>query len=163
MANRDEVKGLQPYGPLLRAQPYTTGGTIYEGDPVKPNGSGVIVVATAGDACIGVALSYGVSGDTIMVADHPDQLFVCQQDSTDIDAATDMHLNYNFTFGTASTLFRRSGVEIDSDTGATNSNKQAKVLRFLPAVDNDTASGNSKVICKINNHILGQGTGTLGV
>lgn len=162
MANRDEVKGCQPYGPLLRSRPYTAGGTIYEGDPVKFDGSGQVVVATAGDACAGVALNYAVSAGEVLVADHPDQEFVCQSDDATIDALTDMHLNYNFIFGTASTLFRRSGVEIDGDTGATNSNRQAKVLRLLPR-ENNALGANAMVICKINNHQLSAGTGTLGV
>jgi hypothetical protein len=162
MANADQVRGAQPYGPCLRSRPYVTSGTVNEGDPVKQDGSGGVVIATAGDACIGICLSYGVSGETVLVADHPDQEFVCQSDSADIDAATDMGLNYNFTFASPNTTYRRSGVEIDGDTGATNSNKQAKLMRLLPRVSN-ALGANAVVIFKINNHQLGQGTGTLGV
>lgn len=162
MANRDEVRGAQPYGPLLRIQPYTASGTVNEGDPVKFVSDGTVVIATAGDACVGICLSYGVATDTVLVADHPDQLFVAQSDSADIDAATDMNLNYNFTFASPNTTYRRSGVEIDGDTGATNSNKQAKVLRLMPRADN-ALGANAVCIFKLNNHQLAGGTGTLGV
>jgi hypothetical protein len=163
MANRDEVKGIEPYGNCLRSRPYTGTAPIYQGDPVKLKSDGTIEVATAGDACVGVALTYcGTTGDEVLVADHPDQEFVVQSDDATIDAATDFNLNYNFVFGSASTLYRRSGVEIDGDSGATNSNKQAKVLRLLPRVSNALGT-NAICVFKINNHQLGQGTGTLGV
>lgn len=162
MANKDIVQGCRPYGPVMRVTPYTAGGTIYPGDPVKQNNAGQIVVATAGDALRGVAAVYAVSGEEVKVWDHPDQLFECQSDSADIDALTDFNLNYQFVFGTASTLYRRSGVEIDGDSGATNSNYQAKLLRLKPAVDN-ALGANCVVILKINNHELGQGTGTVGL
>lgn len=162
MPNRDEVKGCEPYGPVLRCRPYPAGGTIYPGDPLKFDANGEVVIATAGDACMGVAATYATSADDVLVYDHPDQEFVGQSDSADIDALTDMNLNYNFVFGTASTLYRRSGVEIDGDTGATNSNKQAKVLRLLPRESN-ALGANAVLVFKINNHQLSGGTGTLGV
>jgi hypothetical protein len=162
MANKDIVEGVKPYGPVLRVRPYSAGGTIYKGDPVKCDANGEVVVATAGDACIGVAASYATSADDVLVFDHPDQEFECQVDDATVNAATDMNLNYNFVFGTASTLYKRSGVEVDGDSQATNSNYQAKVLRMKPAVDN-ALGANVKVILKINNHQLGSGTGTEGV
>lgn len=162
MANKDIVQGCMPYGRVLRVRPYTAGGTVYKGDPVKFNNAGQVVVATAGDALAGIAAAYAVSGDELLVWDHPDQEFECQSDSADIDALTDMNLNYQFVFGTASTLYRRSGAEIDGDTGATNSNYQAKVLRMKPQVAN-ALGANVVVILKINNHSLGQGTGTVGI
>jgi hypothetical protein len=162
MANKDIVQGCLPYGPVLRVRPYTAGGTIYKGDPVKLDGAGKVVVATAGDACAGVAAEYAVADAEVKVYDHPDQEFECQSDSADIDALADMNLNYQFVFGTASTLYKRSGVEIDGDTGATNSNYQAKVLRMKPAVGN-ALGANVVVILKLNNHQLSAGTGTLGV
>lgn len=162
MANKDIVEGLKPYGNALRTRPYTASGTIYKGDPVKLKGDGGVEVATAADACVGVAAQYAVATDTVLIWDHPDQEFECQADDASIDAATDMNQNYQFVFGTASTLYRRSGVEIDGDSGATNSNYQAKVLRLKPQVAN-ALGANCVVICKLNNHQLAAGTGTLGV
>jgi hypothetical protein len=162
MANKDIVQGVLPYGPVLRVRPYTAGGTIYKGDPVKLDSAGAVVVATAGDACVGVAAEYAVAAAEVKVFDHPDQEFECQVDDSTVNAATDMNLNYNFVFGTASTLYKRSGVEIDGDSQATNSNYQAKVLRMKPEISN-ALGANVKVILKINNHQLGQGTGSLGV
>lgn len=162
MANKDIVSGCKPYGAVLRLSPYTAGGTIYPGDPVKQDNAGQVVAGTAGSTVRGVAAAYAVSGETVLVWDHPDQLFECQSDDATIDALTDMNLNYQFIFGTPSTLYRRSGVEIDGDTGVTNSNYQAKVLRMKPEVSN-ALGANCVVILKINNHELGQGTGTLGL
>lgn len=162
MANKDIVEGCKPYGPVLRVRPYTASATIYKGDPVKLKSDGTVEVATAGDACVGVAASYAAAAEEVKVLDHPDQEFECQSDDASIDAATDFNLNYNFVFGTASTLYKRSGVEVDGDSGATNSNYQAKVLRMKPEVSN-ALGANVKVILKLNNHQLSAGTGTLGV
>lgn len=162
MANKDIVQGCLPYGPVLRVRPYTAAGTIYKGDPIKLKADGGVEVATAGDACVGVAAAYAVATESVLVWDHPDQEFECQSDDATIDAATDMNQNYQFVFGSASTLYRRSGVEIDGDSGATNSNYQAKVLRMKPVVAN-ALGANVVVILKLNNHQLAAGTGTLGV
>ncbi len=162
MANKDIVEGLRPYGECLRERPYTTSGVVYPGDPLKFVNDGTVVVATAADPCLGVALTYAASGAEVIVADHPDQEFVAQSDDNSIDAATDFNLNYQLVFGSPDTLYKRSGVEINGDTGATNSNYQAKVLRMEPKVGN-ALGANVRVICKINNHQLSAGTGTVGV
>lgn len=163
MANKDQVKGFEPKGPCLRSRPYTAAGAVYPGDLVKLTDAGKVAQAAASDACVGVALTYA-SGDgvTVQVADHPDQEFVGQSDDGTIDALTDMNLNYNFVVAAANTTFKRSGMEVDGSTGATNSNYPLKVLRLDPAIDNALGT-NCKVILKINNHQLAAGTGTLGV
>ncbi len=165
MANRDEVNGFRPWGRALRETPYVAGGTFYKGDFVKFNGSGQVEICAAGAAgMVGCAMENAVSGQTVVVADHPDQEFIGQADDGTISAQTNCNLNYNIIVGTASTLYKRSGMEIDASTGATDSNLPLKVLRLAPSVDN--AFGvNAKLVCKINNHQLGSGAdvGTLGV
>jgi hypothetical protein len=163
MANRDIVDGFRPYGEALRLRPYVASGVVYPGSLVKQEGGGRVEEAAASNPCIGVASEYASgAGVTIMIWDHPDQEFVGQADGADIDAQTDLGLNYNFVVSAGNATYKRSGMEIDSDTGATNSNYPLKVLRLHPAIDNEFGA-NAKCIFKINNHQLGQGTGTAGV
>lgn len=158
MANKDQSMGFRPHGKLKQANPYQAGGTIYPGDIVKLDANGQCVQAAAGTAkACGVALNYAVSGGTVMVADSPDQLFVGQADDATIDAQTDINLNYNITVGTASTLYKRSAMEVDASTGATDSNLPVRVLRLAPAVDN-ALGDQADVVVKINNHQLGDAT-----
>jgi hypothetical protein len=163
MANRDEVTGFRPYGPALRLRPYVADGIIYPGSLVKQKDDGEILEAAASDACIGVAATYASgAGVEVMVWDHPDQEFVGQSDDATIDAQTDLGLNYNFVVAAGNATYKRSGMEVDGNTGADTATLPLKVMRLLPAVDN-AFGANCKVICQINNHQLNGGTGTAGV
>jgi hypothetical protein len=163
MANQDRPRGFEPYGRVVRANEYLTSGIVYPGDLLVLVNDGTVVAATAGAAAsIGVALHYAASGANVMIADDPSQQFVCQVNGSSIDAATDLNLNYNISVGTASTLYRRSMMEIDHTSGATNSNYQIKVLRISKEIDN-ALGANADVICEINHHALKGGTGQLGV
>lgn len=162
MANKDIVQGFKPHGKLKQANVYQAGGTIYEGDAVKLDSGGQVVQAAASDALLGVALAYATSGQNVLVADDPSQLFVCQADDGTIDAQTDLNLNYDIVVAAANTTYRRSGMEIDASTQATTATLPIKVLRVLPAIDN-ALGAQVDVICKINNHQLGSHTGTAGV
>ena len=162
MANKDIVDGAKPWGPCLRVRPYVANSAVYPGDLVKQNAAGTVEQAAASNACIGVALTYAAAAAEVLVADHPDQEFVMQVDTADVDAQTDFGLNYNITVAAANTTYRRSGMEIDGTSGATTATLPIKMIRLLPAVDN-ALGANAKVICKINNHQLGQSTGTAGV
>lgn len=162
MANTSIVDGFRPWGRCLRETPYVAGGTIYKGDLVKFKSDGTVEVSAAGAAgCLGAAMHYAVSGDTVNVADEPSQQFVAQADDT-IDAQTDFNLNYNITVGTASTKYRRSAMQIDGSTQASDSNLPIKVLRLLPDPQNELAAA-CKVVCTINNHQLRSDLGSTGV
>jgi hypothetical protein len=162
MANADVVLGAKPKGPVLRMSEYVAGAVCYPGDLVKFNADGKVEPITAADASCGVAMAYAAANANVLVADHPDQLFEMQADDATIDAQTDLLLNYQVAVGTASTLYRRSAMEIDGNTGATNSNYPIKVIKVIDRPDN--ALGEFvKCVVKINNHQLGEGTGTLGV
>lgn len=164
MANKDIVDGLKPWGDCVRSNRYLVGGTIYPGDALKFDAAGKVVVATATDALMGVALEYATTSvnTRVLVADHPDQLFTCQADDNSIAAQTDINLNCDLIFGSPDTTYRRSGVEIDASTKNTTATLTVKVLEIVPAADNAFGT-NAKCICKINNHQLGQSTGTAGV
>jgi hypothetical protein len=162
MANKDIVDGAKPYGPLLRSRPYKAEAAVYPGDLLKQHASGTVEQCAATNASIGVALTYAAAAGIVQVADHPDQEFVMQVDDATIDSQTDLGLNYNIIVASPNTTFRRSGMEIDGDTGDTVATLPMKVLRLLPQIDN-ALGANCKVICKINNHQLGSSTGTAGV
>lgn len=165
MANTDRVKGFEPWGPCLQANEYEADTTIYKGDLLKLKSDGQVEPCAAGTvAAVGVALNYATAGNKVLVADNPNQQFVCQSDdATEPAAQTAMNLNYNIVVGTASTRYRRSAMEVDGSTGATDSNLPIKMLRLAPAIDNEFGA-NARVICVINNHIFkSSDVGTLGV
>lgn len=164
MANKDRPIGFIPKGEPLRANSYVAASAIYPGDLVKLDNAGKVSVCSAGAAAaLGAALSYAsADGQAVLVADHPDQLFVAQTDDATVAAQTDINLNYNIVAGTASTLYKISRHEIDGNTGATDSNLPIKILAVTAEIG-EALGTNAKVVCKINNHNLAGGTGTLGV
>jgi hypothetical protein len=163
MANKDIPNGFAPHGVALRERKYVVGGAVYKGDPVKLDSSGRVVVAAANDALCGVAAStQATAGQTCNVWDHPDQLFIAQATTTGIDAQTNLGLNYNIS-ASSSTLFKISRAEVDSATGATLATLPLKVLTLAEVAGEDGFGANAKVVCKINNHQLQGGTGTIGV
>lgn len=163
MANRDQVVGLSPHGRPLRQREYIAASVIYPGDPVKLKNDGKVEIAAASNALCGVAASYA-SGDGVKVNvyDDPDQLFEIQADDASIDAQTDLNLNYNIVVGSPNTVYKRSGVELDGNTGATDSTLPLKLLSVSKRVDNALGEF-ADCIVKINNHQLDGGTGTEGV
>jgi hypothetical protein len=163
MANLDQPKGAEPVGPVYRAEEYIAAAAIYPGDLVKQEAAGKVTPATAGDACVGVALSYAsADGQKVLVANHPDQQFRIQADDDSITAQTAVGLNYNLVAGSANTTYKRSGMELDASTGATTATLPLRLIRFDRAVNN-AAGANVLCVVKINNHQLGQSTGTAGV
>lgn len=158
MANRDQVNGFEPFGAVLRAAEYTAAAAIYPGDLVKKNADGKVAQCAATEAACGVALSYAsADGAKVLVADHPDQRFVVQADDATIDAQTDIGLNADIVVGTASSTYKRSGMELDASTVATTQTLVIKILEVQKRIDN-ALGANVKVICTINQHQLGQNT-----
>jgi hypothetical protein len=163
MANLDQVKGAEPWGGCLRVREYVASGAIYQGDFVTQEAGGRVAQAAATNALCGVALNYAsAAGEKVLVADHPDQEFVIQSDDSTIDAQTDLGLNYDITVAAANTSYKRSGMELDGSTQATNSDLPLKALRIDPKVNN-ALGANVDVVVVINNHQLKGGTGTEGV
>lgn len=162
MANADLVDGFRPHGTPLRTNRYLAGGTIYPNDLVKPDGNGAVVVVAAGDATLGAAKNYAVSGEYVWVYDDPNQQFECQSDDASIDNADDSNANYDVVCGSANTTYKRSGMELDGDTGGTLATRQLKLLRIVPS-PNNALGANVKCIVLINNHCYKGGTGTAGL
>lgn len=162
MANKDQPSGLVPFGRVISSGSYKAGGTIYPGDAVKIVADGDVEVASASDALLGVALNYAVSGEEVLVCDDPAQKFIVQADGSDIDAQTDINLNYNLLATAGDSAYKISRHELDSDTGATTATLPLKLLGIVARVDNALGAQVDCVV-KINNHQLAGGTGTAGV
>lgn len=153
MANADKPQGLRPVGRVLRERPYTAGGTVYPGDAVKIGNDGLVVAASASNALIGVASTYATSTQEVLVMDDPSQQFVVQADDGTTLAQTAVGLNYNIVATSGSTTYKRSRMELDSDTGATLSTLPLRLMAFNREVNN-AAGEFAECIVEINNHQL---------
>lgn len=163
MANADRPQGFRARGKLTKATEYEAGSAIGVGDAVVLAADGQVDAVSGAHtgAVLGVSLSSAsAAGDKIMVADDPSQEYVVQADGADIDAQTDINLNYGIT-GTAASS-GESRMELDSDTGATTATLSLKLLRIDERPDNALGAQVDCVV-KINNHQLAGGTGTAGV
>jgi len=184
MANKDYPRGLQVYGELLQATEYKLSSgyaqDLFIGDPVLQIGTGrdVNIYGGTGPLCgsiIGiydsnkVPLNYWDSGHSgegyVLVADHPDQLFVAQGDGLvsylDED---DSHGNILLVSGSGSTVNYRSGWELDdSDTGDTAAASPIRLIRAVDAPDNTIETANADWIVRINNHQNTAGVVGVGV
>lgn len=151
MANLDIVDGFKPFGRIYPQSSYVAGGTIYKGDALKLKNDGTVERAAAGDALIGIAVSNAASAESVLVADHPDQLFIGQADDATIDAQTDIGLNCDIVVAAANTTYKRSGMELDASTVDTTSTLVCRVERIVKAPDN-ALGANVKVVFSINSH-----------
>jgi len=171
MANIDNGTGFLPYNnpnngggqPVVEEFDLAAANTkIGVGTPVKSVG-GVVDIAAAGDALIGIAAEYKAAnaGGKIKVWSDPSQRFVAQTDNGTgvLTAVAGIQLNANF-IGTGVTN-KRSTAEIDESSGATGATLPFKVLKLSPEVSNAYGEFN-RLIVKINNHQLGSHTGTAG-
>ncbi len=158
MANKDTLQGLAPYGRVKHVGEYTAGATIYPGDMVKLDNAGLLAVCAAGTAsCLGVALNYVTTGNKCNVSDDPEQEYTVQCDDGTVAAQTNLGLNYDITVGTASTLYKRSAMQLDASTGVTDSNMPLRAIRLAPAVDNAFGS-KADIVVKLNNAQRGNAT-----
>ena len=150
-------------------------GNIFSGDPVKMTNTGTILVAAAGDECIGVFRgcqftdSNGepvfsshytdgtVSSDIVaFVVDDPDAVFEIQ--SAGSPAQTDVGLNADISYTAGSTKTGMSAVELSGTTAATTAT--FRIMGFSSDPDNSaTGSANVNVIVKFNEHFYVDPTG----
>lgn len=184
MANIDFPRGLQVYGELLRATEYKCVAAyaqdLFIGDPVLAIATGrdINIAGTGtGNPLLGaiiaiydsnkVPLNFWDSGHSgegyFLIADHPDQLFVCQGDGdTSFLDEDDSSGNLNLVSGSGSTVNFRSGWELDdSATGGNTAADQVRLIRVADTVGNTIASANADWIVRINNHQ--QTSGIVGV
>jgi hypothetical protein len=137
MANKDRPAGFSVYGPTRSENEYEAGGIIYPGDAVWFESDGQVDAVAAGEQPFGVATSYASgAGETVNVADDPNQEYTVQADGSDINVQTDIGLNYNIVATTGDTTYRLSRQELDSSTGATDSNLPLRLVRIEKSIDN---------------------------
>jgi hypothetical protein len=173
MANADLPRGFRPYGELKHVGIYVASGTIYPGDMVKQEGGAAanttrrrtqVQVATNGAAILGCALNYATVGQSVRVADDPQQLFAAQGDGADYDENADLGTNAGLLATAGDSTFKVSRQEIKTSDIGTSATLELKILGVVEREDGKNAFGaNVELICKINNHQLGSGTGTAGV
>ena len=165
MANTDRPRGFAPHGALRRITEYTAGASCAVGDAVLMQADGKVdPVATGGSAhtgaVTGIAMDAAASdGDTIRVADDPDQKYVIQADDAGVAAQADIGRNYSI-LGT-NPVGTESRQEVDASTGATTATLPLKVLA-VSSEEGNAFGAQADVIVKINNHQLDGGTGTVG-
>lgn len=151
MPNLNIVVGAQPVGRVEQANEYVAQSTIYKGDFLKKNAAGTVERAAAGDAIVGVALTDAAASASVLVADHPEQQFRIQASAGEIDAQTDIGLNYEIVVGTANAAYKRSAMQLDSSTGAATATLALRLLRIEKAPENELGA-QTKCIVKINKH-----------
>lgn len=163
MANKDIPRGFEPVGKVRQSIELTAGGRIFPGDCVHFEADGKVDAAAANEAIAGVALSYAdADGDPVLVCTDPNQLYRVQADEDDIDAQTDINLNYDILATAGDTTYKQSRQELDSDSGNTTATLQLKLLKVEARPDN-ALGAQVDCIVKINNHQMGEHTGTAGL
>jgi hypothetical protein len=98
----------------------------------------------------------------LMVADDPDLIFECQEDSSTAFTADSIGCNADLTTESGNTSTGHSTVEIDCATETTTSTLQVKILRLVDRPDNELGNY-AKFEIMFNQHELGQGLGSTGV
>lgn len=172
MANVDRPCGFKKFGFDYPNNRYIAAGTIYPGDMVKQEAGAAnttqykarVEAGSDTGALLGVALNYAVAGDSVLVSDHPMQLYTAQGDESDYNENADLGTNANILSTSGDTTFKASRMEIDTSDIATTATHQIKILGVEKRQDGKNEFGaNVVLICKINNHQLAGGTGTDGV
>ena len=127
-ANTAEYMGYEP-GTLPEINKATAAGGAYT--------SGVIVGFKADPDNLDKTYNPASTERIAMIADDPDLVFEIQEDSGEAAlAVTDVGLNADYIFGTASTVTGKSGVELDSSTADTTNTLQMKILRLSSRLGN---------------------------
>jgi len=170
MANVNNPNGFLPYlaggggPPRITYLPLATANTaIGVGDPVTLVATGVDRAAASAALCgIAAEPKAASAGGKIAVWADPSQEFVAQTDDGTgaCTTAVFMRTNANFVAGNAAN--GHSIAEIDEDTATTTATLPFKVLRLSDEAGNAFGEFN-RLVVKINNHQLGEGTGTLAI
>lgn len=162
MANLDQPRGFEPYGPVIRATVYQSGSACFPGDVVALAADGQVDPALAASTVVGVCLSYASTTNTdVLVADHPDQLFIANASSNNASAQTAIGLMCDLISTAGNTLYQTSRHELNT-VGVTNVTATFQILRLEPQVNNAYGDA-AKLIVRINEHQLAQGIGIAGI
>lgn len=157
MANGDRPQGFRPLGGPSKVVTMTAGAAIFPGDCVHLESDGLVDPAAANEDIYGVALSYAsASGESVSVSIDPNQLYIAQSSSGDIDAQTDIGNVADILATAGDSTYKTSRQEIDGSSIATGGAKQVVILGLLARPDNALGT-NADVIVKINeNQVMGE-------
>ena len=168
-ANTDAPFGAMPYDGTLRIRPYNKvvgyATRIFPGDFVTLVAAGNVQVAAAGDRLLGVAAENSAAstakGD-FLVYDHPNQLFVVQNDDGGTALAqTNVGNNADILATAGDTTTGRSLHELDQSDAQTTT-AQLKIVGAHECEDSTPGTrvfgANRKVIVRISEHIYGSGS-----
>jgi len=166
----------------------TAAENFFIGSPVKLAGSAdstgkypTVALAGAGGPILGPVVGFGntpyLAADVsdldkvysistedvyVAVADDPQLIFECQEDSSTNLTADEIGLNCDLTTESGSTTTGKSTVELDCSTEDTTNTLEVRILRLIDRPDN--ALGDyAKFEVMINVHAYGQGLGQNGV
>lgn len=143
MANVDNPNGFTPFSPNPRITAYNAKGTFAKGDLLK-YGTGGVVIHSGGDKAVGVAAHAANDGETVLVYDDPDTIFIGQCEGTHDADTHDGVLGFDVSGATG---------EMEINQGSA-SDKTVVILRqeFVPG-HNETGA-HARVIFQIAEHHL---------
>jgi len=170
MANTDCPRGFKPYGKEYPTHPYphSSGDStaIYPGDAVITTAGYLKAYSGSGGGNLrGVAKNYAAGSSTTIVDvwDHPDQLFICQDDASATLTRAEIGENVDILATTGDTTLKLSKQELN----VTTHNTTTAQIRIIDVADTiypggaiNAAGDNCDWICKINEHELASTTGT---
>lgn len=144
-----QLPGLADTATMAGAAGKTIGPVLglfdHKGDPIL-----YMPASTTGD---------GVIAGFALVADHPDQLFLVQEDSDSENiVAAEIGLNADMVVGSGSTKTGLSAAALDSSTEASTSTLMLKIVSLHPddiIAPSDTTPAYNRFIVKINSHYFG--------
>lgn len=160
MANADRPRGAEPKGEPLRVNEYVAGAQCRPGDIVSKKADGKVDPYSAGasEKPLGVAMSNAADGEAVQVSDDPEQLYYIQADGSDIDAQTDIGLNYEVVDTASDATFKISRMELDSDSGAITTTLPLRLVAVDSRPDN-ALGAQVDCIVKLNNAQLNENDG----
>lgn len=149
MANTDRPRGFEPKGVPMRANSYVAGAACYPGDAVALQSDGKVDPAAAGDKILGIALSYAsADGASVLVSDHPDQLYYVQADETEVDLQTDIGNTFELLATAGNSTYKTSRHELDSSSAGTST--QQLLLVGIEARPNNAFGAQASCVVRIN-------------
>lgn len=147
----DGPRGLVPARGPMTFEVFEAAETVYQFQPVKLDTSGTIVDAVqTGSVVLGVAMNYGVDGDSITVSVNPDTIYEATADVGDGVAVLDDIGLYVAFLDSNAYSGKYCAAEIDLDNAATAAtNKYMKVVGLPTIVDNAAAASKLKLFVKL--------------
>lgn len=171
MANTDAPRGLRPFGEVRRVTYYkkaaSYGSALFDGTPVILTTDGYINQAGAGSQKIlGVCAKYSAAStaDEVPVYDHPDQLFVVQDDASATLTQAAVGASADLTAESGSTTKGTSTVELNaSAVSADETSASVRIVKEAPTIYPDGTVNSIGAWCdwivRINEHAYAQTAG----